>query len=386
MTQTTRISGARATIRGWKRKVVTILVAAALWLARRLPPGADAWLARGLAALVRGMAPPLRRRMRDNLRHVYGAQGSAASPRRPSSSGDLIFNVHEPEPTDAVPPCASAVPAARRRDACTTTWPSWRETAGCGVSAPPPRRGGTTLDRLEAAVWDTLGTSVAQWLRLAQWKPADVRRGARIRGMATLRRALAAERGAILLSGHVGCFELGAAALAARGVALTALVRTHDEPALEALLAGVRARHGVRALPKQSFRAAIAELKAGRCVALLADQAVRTGGVPTTFLGRRAATAVGPLLLAHWSGAPILPLFVQADEGGRPVLEIHAPLALPADGDRETWLAAGAQVMNDVYGQVIARAPERWLWLHRRWKKPDSWRRGHEVEPCTAPC
>ena len=287
-----------------KHAALARAVVLAAGLARRLPPHWDAAAARLLTGLVRLAAPGLDRRLRANLKLVYG-----------------------------------------------------RPPAG-----------------LAEGVWIGLGRGFIEFARLATMTPEQLRRTAVCRGLGHWRRAVAGGRGAILLSGHLGNFELLGAILAARGVPLALLARLKDDDLTEAWADGLRRRCGAEVLPKTAIRAAVRRLACGVGVGLLADQAVSVGGVSAPFLGRPAATAPGPLLLARLSGAAILPVFIHRDPNGRPVVELQGPLARPAGGDAEADLRAGAALMNAVYSAAIAARPADWLWLHRRFKSPRAWR------------
>ena len=92
------------------------------------------------------------------------------------------------------------------------------------------------------------------------------------------------------------------------------------------------------------------------------------GGAVLTFLGRPAATAIGPAMLALRSGATILPVFIRRLEGDRFLYSIHERVEMPATEDRQEAAEALAQKLNDIIGAEITAHPEQWLWLHDRWK------------------
>ena len=133
-------------------------------------------------------------------------------------------------------------------------------------------------------------------------------------------------------------------------------------------MARERERSGLTAIPAdRGVRRVYESLRAGRWVALLADQDARRHGVFVPFLGRPASTALGPARIALATGAPILMGFVTREPDGRMVLEVEPPLAIPDPGAPDAALRLTALHTARLEAQVRAR-PEMWFWLHRRWK------------------
>lgn len=217
---------------------------------------------------------------------------------------------------------------------------------------------------------------VIEFIRMDQLDPADVRRRTRVRGQGVLRRAFASGRGVILLTAHYGNFEMMAANCGAYGLPITVIARSRTDELVEQWLAATRARHGLTIVHKQGWRAALRVLKSGGTLGVIADQAVRTGGVMADFLGHPSPTAVGPILLARSTGAIVIPAFITRDANDRFTVEIHEPLEFPNTGDEEADLQAAAQMINDVISRQIHHKPDEWLWMHRRWKQPISLRSG----------
>lgn len=223
---------------------------------------------------------------------------------------------------------------------------------------------------LASRVLRNAAAGVTEFMRMPQLSPDDVRRRVEIRGKVHLHRAIAAGHGAILTTGHYGNFEMMAACCGAFGLSLVAIARPRDDDTTEQFINATRSQHRVQVVSRQSWRAVLRALRDNQLVGILADQAVLVGGVMADFLGRPAATALGPFVLARHSGAPILPCFVTRDPNGRFTVSIHPPLDVPDSGDERADMALAAQRLNDVLSAQILHRPEEWLWMHRRWKTP----------------
>ena len=121
-----------------------------------------------------------------------------------------------------------------------------------------------------------------------------------------LETALAAGRGAILATGHFGNWEIGAAAVAARGVPMAAVVRRQGNPLFDARLDALRRSLGVETISQHDAPRLVPRLlRRGGVVGLVSDQDARRAGVFVPFFGRAASTHRGPALFSLRLGAPV---------------------------------------------------------------------------------
>ena len=187
-----------------------------------------------------------------------------------------------------------------------------------------------------------------------------------VRGFEHIEGALARGRGAIFLSGHFGNFELGAAWLARR-CPIDLVVKPLSNARVEAWLSGLRRRAGFGLIRTDAgVREVFASLRAGRAIAMLADQDARRHGVFVPFLGVPASTPVGPARVALATGAPIVTGFVTRRADGRHELDIEPPL-VEEGRDAAAALRLTAR-HTDRLTAWVRKHPESWFWLHRRWK------------------
>src|SRR5690606_30946733 len=111
--------------------------------------------------------------------------------------------------------------------------------------------------------------------------------------------------GTIVVTGHLGNWEMAGAYLAARHVRLAAVVKRQRNRRFDAWLMELRRRLGMEPVyTGDASRRVPRLLAAGHSVALVADQDAGRRGLPVTFLGRPAATFRGPARLALRTGAP----------------------------------------------------------------------------------
>lgn len=189
----------------------------------------------------------------------------------------------------------------------------------------------------------------------------------------SLDRAYAQGRGVLLLTPHLGCFEVTAQAIAARQLAahgpLTVLFRPARKAWIAPLVAASRNRPGLEAVPTTlaGVRQMIKALRQGRGVGLLPDQAPPQGlGQWAPFFGREAYTMTLAARLALQTGCEVRLVWGERLPAGRGyrlhVRELQEPLPGSLD-------AAVARI-NAEMERLIRECPQQYLWSYARYKQP----------------
>lgn len=201
--------------------------------------------------------------------------------------------------------------------------------------------------------------------------------------------------GALIITGHYGTWDLYAAALAQRGHALTVVHRGFANRRLTEMMSAVRRDGGgdleeIRMGPGAAAGLLSALRRGRKCILLLDQNARADEGVFVPFFSRLACTRSAPALVAMRRHVPVLPAFGQRVDGGPGhVVRIGAAIRIdPGSGDPRDPLEIAAQRANvarmtAAIEQAIRRAPEHWLWSHRRWRtRPrDATTEQHPVYP-----
>jgi len=207
----------------------------------------------------------------------------------------------------------------------------------------------------------------ARFAGLANAPPGEVL--TRITGAEHLQRVREEGRGAILLTGHFGNFELMGAMLAKIHPTFV-VVKPLSNPLMDEWITAERSSAALRLIPIGSaMRGAFAALKANHWIEMVADQDARRHGVFVPFFGRLASTPVGPAELALRARAPIVMGFGFRLPDGRFELRIDPPLTIdsPKAPDAAQRLTAAHTARLEA---MIRERPSAWFWLHRRWKTP----------------
>ena len=180
----------------------------------------------------------------------------------------------------------------------------------------------------------------------------------------------AAGRGVILAGPHLGNWEIGVFAYSAIREPLNYLARPIDNPMVEDLVAGIRARFGNRAINKSnSVRLAMELLRSGGILGVLPDVNVQEkDGVFVPFFGIPACTTGGVAILAKRTGAMIVPLCTIWDPAIGKYRVKHGKIIDAAEtGDRHRDVIDTTAAMTAAMEEFVRAYPDQWLWIHKRW-------------------
>lgn len=233
-----------------------------------------------------------------------------------------------------------------------------------------PDRSSSWRNRVARASYRHLGREAVTLFRMTRWPLAKVQERVRIGGFEEIEEEARGERGVVLLTGHLGNWEVAGAALAARGIPLDVVGKGMSNRRFEADLFRARERLGMRVIemgdaPKEVLRS----LGRGRVTAIVGDQNAHRHGVFIPFFGRLAATARGPALFALRAGAPVFVGFVVREVGlGQRYLVRIERLEYETTGDVERDVSSLLRAYHERLEDAIRSAPEQYLWQHKRWK------------------
>jgi Kdo2-lipid IVA lauroyltransferase/acyltransferase len=215
------------------------------------------------------------------------------------------------------------------------------------------------------------------WLRPAEQPIGDPVRWLRPE---LIEQALARGKGLILLTPHLGSFEVAAQAYAERFghiQPISVLYRPARQAWLRELEATARARPALATAPATlaGVRQLMRALKGGQTLGMLPDQVPPEGmGVWAPFYGQRAYTMTLAAKLAAQSGCTVLLIWAARlpDGGGYEVglQELAEPLPAREGLAEEAWAEAAAAAINRSMEVVIAKRPEQYLWGYHRYKQP----------------
>jgi len=182
--------------------------------------------------------------------------------------------------------------------------------------------------------------------------------------------ALKKGKGVLVLTGHLGNWEMKSVAVAARFGNCAVVARPMDFEPLEKLMSDLRSRYGTQIIPKQrSMRRLLTGLAQNKMIGILLDQNVDWyEGAFVNFFGRPACTNKGLALVALKTGAPVVPLFSARAKDGRYRVVIAKEVDLIRTGDKLRDVEENTALFTSIIERQVRDHPEQYFWFHKRWK------------------
>lgn len=245
-----------------------------------------------------------------------------------------------------------------------------RDVVDANLRLAFPERSSAWRRRVARASYAHLGREAATMFRMSGIDPGAIVARTDVEGIEELREALAGGRGAVLLTGHLGSWEMGGAAMAARGIPVMGVAKPMANRSFDADLTAARERLGLEivdtgAAPKRALRA----LSEGKVVGLVADQNAGRQGLFVPFFGCLASTHRGPALFSVRAGAPLFIGSCIALPGSKRRYRIRMErVPAPDTGDAERDVLLLTEAHTAVLERAVREAPEQYFWQHKRWK------------------
>ena len=223
-------------------------------------------------------------------------------------------------------------------------------------------------------VFENFGQYLVEFFRMGKNLDAEfIRKNVDIHNLATIDAMLKRGKGVILLTAHLGNWELGGVVLSKLGYPIVAIALPHKERPVNDLFNLQRESHGVTIIPTSiAIRRCLEALKENKLVALLADRDFTQHGEEMDFLSRRAMIPKGAAVFALKTGAAIVPTFLTRNNDNRFTLLIGDPILPPWADEQMKDQDALVTIMRK-YSRVIERKireyPDQWLMFREFWSK-----------------
>lgn len=240
----------------------------------------------------------------------------------------------------------------------------------CHLSQAFPERSKADIRRLARKNFSMLAKNSGEILRATKVRTlADLEEFMVTHGFENFEAAQAKGNGVILLTCHLGPFDLQVTNMALHGVCPLVIGTRLKDPRLHDLLWKQRNALGAVAVErgKETFRL-LKALKSGQTLGILIDQDTRVKSRFVEFFGRSASTPVGAALLAMKTGASVVPIYVYLGEDNLQHMHYLPEFETISTGDEEADMVANTQRYTRFIEDRIREHPEQWVWMHERWK------------------
>lgn len=229
------------------------------------------------------------------------------------------------------------------------------------------------LDGVAREVFRNFAKYLVDFFRMPRFTRSFLETHVEFENLHYLQEALSRKQGVIIMTAHIGNWELGGLTLGRMGYPLTAVALPHKEPALDEFFNRQRAEGGVTVVSvRHAIRRCLRALRENKIVALLADRDFSATGEVMPMFGRATMVPRGLAMFAYRTGAVILPMFLRRKAGSLVgyTLTIDAPLEYPENFrqmDEPRFIREMMRRQVAVLEEYIRRDPSQWLIFRRFW-------------------
>lgn len=218
-------------------------------------------------------------------------------------------------------------------------------------------------------VFRNLGRNAVDMFCLNKAVGKDPYRYVKVTGQEYIDQALAKGKGVIVITGHIGCWELMAGFISKIGYHVGVVGTPLYDPRLDKMLIDNRTSVGLVNINRDSgARQIIRLLRQGNMVGILIDQDTKVDGVFVDFLGKPAFTPVGPVVLARKTGASIVPMSIHIQPDNTHLVEIEPVIELEFTDDKTIDRQLNTEKCSQALERMLLKDPTQWVWMHERWK------------------
>jgi len=175
--------------------------------------------------------------------------------------------------------------------------------------------------------------------------------------------------GGIVITGHIGCFEMIPGIVNSLGYKVAVIGRKLYDPRVDDLLVRRRESAGIVNLASDIYpRRIIKMIKEGFLFGILMDTNTRSvEGQTAPLFGHETRTISGPITIAYLMKIPVLPMAIYRRDDGTFILRISPWVEIPRTGDKKADIQKGLELANSAIERMIDFSPKEWIWYHERY-------------------
>ncbi|MFA5275631.1 MAG: lysophospholipid acyltransferase family protein [Candidatus Omnitrophota bacterium] len=231
-----------------------------------------------------------------------------------------------------------------------------------------PEKSAEEIAKIRIWLFRNFAKYLVDFFRYEKLDNEYIKKNIRIDNLSYFDDALKNGKGVIILSAHIGNWELGAVVVALSGYPLWAVALEHKEKEVNDFFDSQRKSKGVNVIPfSKAVRQCLDLLNDNKIIALVGDRDFTGNGVITDFFGKRARFPDGPAAFALKTGASILPCFMVRNPDDSFTLKIEKPFQFVSQGDKKEDIKMCIHEYIKIFEGYIRNYPEQWYIFRKFW-------------------
>jgi KDO2-lipid IV(A) lauroyltransferase len=249
-------------------------------------------------------------------------------------------------------------------------WGQRRSVALDNLSRAFPEKSTGELRRIAREAFENVGITFLELLWLSRMTPERLRNLVHFDKPEIITDLYAKGKGIQLLTAHYGNWEWLAQSIVTHfGFPVYIIVKTQSNPLVDRRINGLRTRLGNKVIPMgASIREVLKELREGKAIGIVADQAAPRENAPVEFFGRPVPTHQGPAVFSLKLGCPLVAIFSVRQPDGT----YNAYVREVPTGDLKKYTEENVVELTRrhvaITEEFIRKHPDHWMWMHKRWK------------------
>jgi len=231
-----------------------------------------------------------------------------------------------------------------------------------------PEKSRGELRRISIMVFRNFAKYLVDFFRFEKLDRNYIDKKIKLEGAHHFEAALSAGKGAVVLTAHLGNWELGGVVIAQLGYPFWVVALPHKSKKVNDFFDSQRSRKGVKVIAMgKAMRSCISEIRNNHMVALVGDRDFTGKGMLVDFFGRPTHFPEGPAALSLITGAPIVPGFMLRNPDDSFTLRIEKPVEFSPTADRAKDMVSLVGAYKKIFEDYIRKYPEQWYVFRRFW-------------------
>lgn len=212
---------------------------------------------------------------------------------------------------------------------------------------------------------------LVDFFRFSKLNREFIEKNIKIENIQHIDEALSKGKGAVILTAHLGNWELGGVVIALLGYPFWAVALSHKDKRVNDFFIFQRENKGVKVIPlEKAVRTSLAVLRENEVVALVGDRNFSERGLVLDFFHKPTSLPVGPALLSLKTGAAIVPGFMVRNKDDSLTLKMEKPLDSKPTGNKDKDLLGLMTQYKSIFEDYIRMYPHQWYMFRKFWVEP----------------
>lgn len=224
-------------------------------------------------------------------------------------------------------------------------------------------------------MFENFGKYLVDFFRFSKLDQGYIKKNIKIENIDYFNQALSKGKGVIVLTAHLGNWELGGVVVALLGYPFWVVALPHKNKKVDEFFNNQRQSKGIHVIPfGKAARQCLSLLRENKMIALVGDRDFSEKGLVLDFFGKKTHFPLGPAAFAIKTGAVIVPGFMFRNSDDSFTLRIEEPIEFKPKADIIGPQEITDKDMNNVIGQYIniferyiKERPDQWYMFRRFW-------------------